>query len=84
MPTTDTLSAAARIGRNVKAELTRHGVTRSAAAAELEMDPANLGHRLAGRTSFRADELDALALLLGVPVERFYAGRAPLTAQSVA
>ncbi len=75
MPTiTPATGAAERIGRNVAAELTRYRVTQADAAAEVGLSRRAFLARMAGRHGgLTHDHLDALALMLGIPVETFHA-----------
>lgn len=70
-----TETPAARIGRNVKAELVRHNVTHDTAAAEVDLTRQAFGQRAAGKHGgLTGAQLDALALMLGIDVAVFYDG----------
>lgn len=71
-----------RIAAEVRAELARQQVTQRAAAALIDMAFPALQMRLAGKRSFRAEELVMLAAALGVPVTRFLPADQPKAAAS--
>lgn len=56
------------IAAEVRAWMGRQQVTGEALAAGLGTSGTFVSRRLRGRTSFNVDELDAIAVLLGVPV----------------
>lgn len=64
-PLTETVAA------EVRAELARHNISRTDAAAALGMSRTLLWQRLRGESSFTVAELEALAELIGVPVNQF-------------
>lgn len=64
------------IGANIRAELSRAGVTQAALAAELGLPQSAVSKRLRGATPFLAVEVAAIADVLGVPVAALYADRA--------
>jgi transcriptional regulator with XRE-family HTH domain len=55
-----------RVGGNVRAEMARVGYTQTAMAEQLGITQQGLSQRLQGRIPFRIDELDRIALVLGV------------------
>jgi len=59
------------IAAEVRAELARQGKTQRDIAAVLDLPQPSVQLRLAGKRSFRAEELAKLAEALGVPVSRF-------------
>lgn len=67
MPTTPSQVAAA-----VRAEIARAGLSHRKLAAAMGINRGVLHRRLNGTVRFRADELQAIADYLGVPVSRFY------------
>jgi transcriptional regulator with XRE-family HTH domain len=59
------------IAAEVRAELARQGKTQRDIAAVLDLPQPSVQLRLAGKRSFRAEELALLAESLGVPVSQF-------------
>lgn len=57
---------------NVRAELGRVRMSQAAAAGHLKMSQTALSRRLNGAIAFNIDELEALANVLGVPIERLF------------
>ncbi len=66
-PTADT--PAAEIARAVRAEMARRGITQETLADRLGLTQRAMSRRLTADTSFRAEELAAIAEVLGVPVD---------------
>lgn len=60
------------IGANVRAEMSRHGVTQAAVAERTGLPQSAVSRRLQGRTPWTAAELSQVADLLGVPVGTLY------------
>lgn len=73
-PLTETVAA------EVRAELARHNISRTEAAAALGMSRTLLWSRLRGETSFKVAELECLAELIGVPVTQFMSDATPARA----
>jgi transcriptional regulator with XRE-family HTH domain len=65
-PTADTPSG--EIAQAVRAEMARRGVTQEALAEQLGWTQRKISYRLTGTSSFRADEIVAVAAALAVPV----------------
>jgi len=63
-----------RVAANVRAELARSGKTQRDAAAVVGMHQPNLGLRLQGKRSFRAEEIARLAEWLGVSADNLLTG----------
>jgi transcriptional regulator with XRE-family HTH domain len=61
-----------KIANEVRAELARQQKTQRDAADILGLPQQSVQMRLKGKTAFRAEELAALAVGLGVPVSRFF------------
>lgn len=57
------------VGRNIRAELARAGLTQAQAAEALHMSAMSLSRRLRGDVPLGVDELYALADLFNIPVE---------------
>ena len=66
------ISGAERVGRHVRAVLAEQGRTQLELAAVLGLTHASLSRRVAGRMSFRADELIVLSDYLDVEPSRFF------------
>lgn len=66
--TSDVLVPTVLVGRNVRAEMIRHGKKQASIAAGLGLSQAAVSHRLNGRTPWDVNELAAIAGLLGVPL----------------
>jgi len=64
------------VAAEVRAELARADISRTAAAERLGISRTLLWSRLRGDTSFTVDELENLAELLDVPAAQFLAIRA--------
>jgi transcriptional regulator with XRE-family HTH domain len=62
-----------RIGANVRAEMARRGLTQEQVAPAAGLSQSKLSRRLTGRYPFMAEELDAIADLLGVEAGTFFA-----------
>jgi transcriptional regulator with XRE-family HTH domain len=61
-----------RVSAEIRAELGRQQMSQRRLAELLGMDPAMVSRRLIGTNySFTTTELDRIAEILGVPVERF-------------
>lgn len=61
-----------RVSAEIRAEMARQQVTQRELAGRLKVDQAVISRRLAGdRYSFTTTELDRIAEILGVPVDRF-------------
>jgi transcriptional regulator with XRE-family HTH domain len=60
-----------RIAAEVRAEIARQQKTQREIADAIGIEQASLQRRLVGARSFRAEELAALAEVLGVPVGQF-------------
>ena len=60
------------IAGNVRAELARQRKTREALRSSLQISRGSMHRRLAGHTSFTADELVLVAQFLDVPVAEFF------------
>lgn len=71
-PTADT--PAAQIARSVRAEMARRGINQETLAERLGLTQRAMSRRLTADTSFRAEELAAIADVLGVPVATFLRG----------
>ena len=69
-----------KIAAEVRAELARQQKTQRDAAEILGLPQQSVQLRLAGKRSFRAEELATLAEALGVPVTRFIPANAAVTA----
>jgi transcriptional regulator with XRE-family HTH domain len=65
MATTPTVAA----GRNVKAEMTRRGLSQQAVAARLGISQTAVSARLRGITPFDVNEIVTIAGLLGMTVD---------------
>lgn len=65
------------IGANVRAEMSRHGVTQAAVAERLGLPQSAVSKRLRGMTPWSASELAKVAELLGVPVGKLYPEAVP-------
>ena len=61
----------ALVASSVRAEMARRGLTQGDVAAELALPRTAVSRRLTGQTPWTADELHALAVMMGVPVSRF-------------
>lgn len=61
-------TTAERVGTNVRAEMTRAGVSQTTLAEQLGMSQPALSKRLLGKQVFDIDELTRVAEHLGVPV----------------
>ncbi len=71
-----------RVAAEIRAELARQQMSQREFARKLGIDPALVSKRLAvapGR-SWTVDELDRIAIVLGVPVDRFLTGPTPAPA----
>jgi transcriptional regulator with XRE-family HTH domain len=62
------------VGRNIRAELFRHGLRQADLAAPLRVVPSAVSHRLTGRTPLDINELVSIAQLLGIPLGRLLDG----------
>lgn len=72
-PTIPVNLRAARIGQNVRAELKREKITQAEAAEWADLSRQAFVQRLSGRHGgLTGAHLDIIALMLGVPVEKFY------------
>lgn len=65
---------AARVGRNVRAELARNDLTQGDLARHLHITQPAVSRRLAGERAFNVDELAVIARVVGVPMSRLVAG----------
>lgn len=68
------LSVDRQVGANVRAEMSRAGVTQAVAAGVTQLTQASLSDRLRGQIPFRIAELVLLARHLEVPFDRFLTG----------
>lgn len=59
------------VAAEVRAELARHEISRSAAAERLGISRTLLWNRLRGDSPFTVAELETLAEMVGVPVAQF-------------
>lgn len=66
-----TITRAQSVGRQVRAALAEYGVHQSGLADALGMTSDAMSRRIAGKVSFRADELMQIAEHLGVDPGRF-------------
>lgn len=64
-----------RVAANVRAEMARQRKTQSALATALGRSQMFLSRRLGGQTPFDLDELDRIAAILDIPIERLLAER---------
>ena len=64
-----------RIAANVRLELAKQRITKTALAEHLGVSKPWVFRRVHGRTPFRAEELVAVADVLGVTVASLYDGR---------
>ncbi len=64
----------------VRAELARQKVSQREACEMLGMSKQAFSMRMTAARAFRAEELAALATALGIPVSRFFAADAEVTA----
>lgn len=75
MPSVDrdpiTVEARQRIAAEIRAEMARQNKSQRDIADALRLPQQALQIRLAGKRSFRAEELADLAVALGVPVAQF-------------
>lgn len=60
------------ISDNVRSLLIEKGVKFQSAAYHLGITPYTLSKKLSGTSSFKAEEIQKLSLLLNVPVSSFY------------
>lgn len=65
-------AARKRIAAAVRAEAARGNVTQKEIARVLSLPPSSVSLRWHGTRAFAAEELDAVAGLIGVPVSRLY------------
>jgi len=66
-----------RIAAEVRAELARQNISNRDFADLLGMDRSAAQQRLSAQRSFRAEEIERVAEILGVPVARFLAPAIP-------
>jgi len=64
------------VGATVRAEMARRKVTQQQVAAVLKIAQTQVSRRLNGQVSFNVDELQAVANLLGLPVQDLVSVRA--------
>lgn len=69
---TESISAALRVGRHVRAALVESAKTQQDVAVVLGLTHQAVSRRLLGQTAFRVDELIAIAEYLGVEPARFF------------
>lgn len=67
-------NTAAAVGRNVKAEMARNGLTQGALAQPLRLTQPAISRRLNGDVPFNVTELAIVSRLVGVPLSRLVAG----------
>lgn len=60
-----------RIAESVRAEMAAQRKTQDQLGTALDLPQSAVSLRLSGRRPFRAEELEAVAVFLGVPVTRF-------------
>lgn len=61
---------AATVGATVRAEMARHRISQAVVAKHLHLSQAAVSRRLNGVVPFNVAELDVIARLVNVPVER--------------
>jgi transcriptional regulator with XRE-family HTH domain len=59
------------VAREVRAEMARQGVSQRELAERLGFAQSGLSKRLTGQLTFRAEEWERIAEILGVPVTQF-------------
>lgn len=67
-------NAAKAVGRNVRAEMARNGLTQGGLAQSLRITQPAVSRRLGGEIPFNVNELAIVARLVGVPLSRLVAG----------
>lgn len=65
---------AARVGRNVRAEMARNGLTQGDLATRLRLTQPAVSRRLTGDVPFNVNELAIVSRVVGVPLSRLVAG----------
>jgi transcriptional regulator with XRE-family HTH domain len=70
-PSADSL--AGRIAQEIRAEMSRQGITQESLATRLGWTQRKLSYRLTADHPIDAAEVEAVAAALGVPVDRFLA-----------
>lgn len=65
---------AARVGRNVRAEMARNGITQTDLAQHLHMAQSAVSRRLKGEVPFNVNELVDVARVVRTPIARFVVG----------
>lgn len=66
-------SASARTGANIRAEMTRRGISQSRLAAHLGLSQAAISARLRGVTPVDVNELEQIARFFSIPPEALMA-----------
>lgn len=67
-------SAAERVGRNVRAEMARNGLTQGDLATRLNLTQPAVSRRLTGEIPLNVNELATISRVVGVPLGRLVAG----------
>jgi transcriptional regulator with XRE-family HTH domain len=62
--------------REIRAEMARQSLTQRELAARLRWGVPYLRHRLGGRVKLSLDDVEAIAKVLGVPIEQLVTARA--------
>lgn len=76
-PTAETF--AGHIAREIRGEMGRQGVTQESLALKLGWSQRMLSRRLTAEVPINADETEAIACALGVPLTQFFATRSSPT-----
>lgn len=65
---------AQKVGRNVRAEMARNGITQDVLAARLNLTQPAVSRRLSGSVPFNVDELAVVTRMVGLSLSRLVAG----------
>lgn len=72
--TTTALAPSAQLGRNIRAEMVRRGISQEALARRLQMSQASVSKRLRGDVEIGINEVVLIAGHLGVTVDTLLDG----------